>query len=225
MNKQVQTEEVYLKSVDNFIKRFEDEYGTFWYAYKELCDILLITNWIRKDIFNNWLNEYDKAEFTLENGKWELFINTNAVSKMINRNNERAIIILKDIINNEAKGDNYQLTDLDKELKKIANEINKPGLTNYVDICESINKVTQMDEYKETRVKYDKEYNLEKEELIDNIRKDIYMYDDIDAVNCIFEMKKKPESDNLETREILYRKHKENGSKSTCPSWLKDVIR
>ena len=62
----------------------------------------------------------------------------------------------------------------------------------------------------------------EKEELLESIRQDVYSFDYIDALDIVFEMKKRPE-DELEVKEVLYQR--QIPKESSCPSWLKDVIR
>jgi hypothetical protein len=64
-----------------------------------------------------------------------------------------------------------------------------------------------------------------KEEIINNFRNDIYDYYDIDEVEWNIKMTKKPGADDVEAREVLYKKYRRNVKESSCPAWIIDVIK
>lgn len=176
MVKQIETERVYLKSIDGDIRRYQDEFGTFWYVYKEICSALLIPERSMKDIFNNWLDDCDKNEFNdTKHQRTDLYVTTYALSKMLSRQHAKANGVLKEIINNENRENVFELTELDKKIKRINDINNQPGVTNYVDICLEIRDIVNMDDYRQTMDKYCKDYNIEIEEAVDRIRE--YMYE------------------------------------------------
>ena len=225
MVKEIKTKRVELRSVGGSIRRYEDECGVFWYAYEELCSLLLITHQARKNIFNNWLLNHDKNEFkdVLDHGHRSLFISTNAVSMLINRNNERANNMLKELISNENTINTTSVTDLDKRFEKLESIVNRPGVTNYVDLCLEVRDITKSDEFRNIMDKYDDNYDKEKEELLDIIREDVYNYDDIEECEVIL-MRKRPDA-NDEEMKLCYKKFKAKGGKSTCPDWIREIIK
>lgn len=176
MVKQIETERVYLKSIDGDIRRYQDEFGTFWYVYKEICSPLLIPESARKEIYNHWLDDCDKNEFNdIKYQRTDLYVTTYALSKMLSRQHAKANGVLKEIINNENRENVFELTELDKKIKRINDINNQPGVTNYVDICLEIRDIINMDDYRQTMDKYCKDYNIEIEEAVDKIRE--YMYE------------------------------------------------
>jgi hypothetical protein len=178
MFKQIKSGNVYLNSISGTIKRYEDEYGVFWYVYKEICSILLITERARTDIFNNWLNDDDTCIFSdLQTyGRYEdvQFISSDALCRLINRNNERANTILKDILNNENKSNDFQPTMIDKKIDKIISMKNQPGVPNYVDIFSEIREITEMDEYMIAMDKYRDDYDINIEKTVNAMRDKMY---------------------------------------------------
>lgn len=105
-----------------------------------------------------------------------LFISTNAFVRIVNRNNERANNIIKEVINNESRQNIFEKSELDKHFEKIERMLSKPGLPNYVDICLEIKDIWYSDDYREVLDKFDETFDIEIEDAVDEIRD--YLYSD-----------------------------------------------
>lgn len=217
--KTIKPEKLYIND-DYQIKYHIDEFGVYWYNYKDLIKVLLITSRKSDQIYRDWLNENDKTwfnELNILNNETggEKYITTEAVCKLINRNNARANGILITILNNETKHEE-EFSDFKNELCSLKMSINND---NYVNVATTIKDITQSNAYRDLMNKYDPNYDKEKEEMIDFIRDDIYEYwDCFDEV--LIPLTKRPDYEEKQTTI----KHKKN-SKPTHPEWLGKVVK
>ena len=171
MAKQLILDKVYISAAGGeMMTRGLDDNGIYWYLWDEVCHVLLIPSRAKVSIFNNCVYENEQDVFDYAPGKRELFISTDAFVRIVNRNNERANNIIKEVINNESRQNIFEKSELDKRFEKIQTMFDKPGLPNYVDICLEIKDVWYSDDYREVLDKYDETFDKELESAIDVIR-------------------------------------------------------
>lgn len=230
MNKNVK--EIFSSKVkdefDGFVFEFDvyvdNETGTWWYAF---MDVLNSINFSRKagEKYYYEIDDCDKYDF-YDKGFIDAygdnhpsersFISYNALMNLLDRNLKRMNAFAK-VVNKvygykEIKSSNDGVEEAVLNMQHCFETGDLEGV--FIEADKLVNSEVGM-----VMLNKDKE----KEELINRFREDIYSFDYIDAVDVIFEMKKKPGTDDPEIRELLYQKHK--GQESTCPSWLREVIR
>lgn len=220
--KNIVSEKLYLHEVEGYIRYYVDEDNIYWYNYDELTDMLSFTTRAKDDIYKHLNNNekivYNDSNYINGESKWSRFITTNMLSMIINRNNKRANNILKTIINNESTV-SIDYIEFENELKYLEQKLQSD---DYVGIVQSIRDISISDTFKDTLCKYDRSYKRENEDLIDEFRNYIYdaYYDDI-QINVKLTKRKDNELD--EEKEIKYKRNKDK--KSTCPSWLKEIVK
>ena len=215
----IKTDKVYLKSVGEHIKHYEDEQGIHWYDYQHICSLILLTSKERDNVFKNWLHDNEKAIFNVNSEQYRTrFISSDGLSRIINRNYERGNRILKDIINTEISQGFYTKTEFDMCLDELGRKIKNSGPREYVDIVQDIVDIQKLDDFKETRIKYDKSYDKDKEELIDQIREELYNpslliddYDEMEITLC------KRKDDVTETSTCIKTKD------TDYPEWIRNI--
>ena len=213
---QVILDKVYVKTMERTIKRFKDEFGNYWYDYRDLCGEVLIPDRERNYIFYNWVNEDERCEASLEgNRSLVKYVSAEGFKRIIERNYQRGMWIYNDLVNSEFKESEYK--NLNNKLKDLSNMIDNNG--NVTDIVNTVNNIYQDKEYKDLLYQFNPCLDREKDMLAEMIRYDLYMDEDYSEVKMT---KKK---DNGEEREILYKKYKQNNAPSTCPSWIREVIK
>ena len=230
MNKNVK--EIFSSKVkdefDGFVFEFDvyvdNETGTWWYAF---MDVLNSINFSRKagEKYYYKIDDCDKCDFYDKGfvnnygenrAETRTFISYNALMNLLDRNFKRMNAFAK-VVNKvygykEIKSSNDGIEEAVCNLRHCYDTGDLEGV--FIEADKLVNSEVGM-----VMLNRDKE----KEELINLFREDVYSFDYIDAVDVTFEMKKKPGADDPEIREILYQKHK--GQESTCPSWLKEIIR
>ena len=114
-----------------------------------------------------------------------------------------------------------EFVDYRKELKEDIDRLNKLAespLEDLLEIARRVDKVYNSDPIKEILIK-DKNLDPSKEKLIEEFREDVYEYMDEETYDVEVQfIKKRPEYN----KQVRYRKHK---IESTCPSWLKSVVK
>jgi hypothetical protein len=200
-------------------KYHKDENGTYWYKFEDVVDVIKLKWKEACKLYDEFLTDDEKFTFEDCNNDLSLFnptkfISSSGFDRLLQHEDERNNTIRKVKLQMECKKFDENLIN---EVNKLQKLVNHPTLVDYKLVGESVNKIYHMES-----IQHGLGLDPEKEELIEDIRKEIYDYD-IDAVDIVFEMKKKPEADDPEIREILYQKHKDQ--ESTYPSWLKDILR
>ena len=197
----------------------QDEMGVYWYNFSDVVDVIKLKWKEACKLYEEFLSDDEK--FTFEDCNNEFyeynpsdFISSDGFDRLLQHENERNNKIRKIKLEMECKEFD---DDLKQEVDNLQRLVNEP-LMDFNKIGHSVDKLWHM-----KSVQQGMGLNPEKEELLEDIRDEVYSFDDIDAIDLIIEMKKKPEADNHELREILYQRHK--GQESTCPSWLKEIIR
>ena len=199
-----------------------DENGQYWYNFEDIVEVLGIKWRVANKIYDNMLNEDDKIIFKDSNNKNTCFnsnieynfITSESFDRILENETER----VKQV--KEAKL-RLEFVDYRKELKEDIDKLNKLAespLEDLLEIARRIDKVYNSDPIKEILIK-DKNLDPSKEKLIEEFREDVYEYMDEETYDVEVQfIKKRPEYN----KQVRYRKHK---IESTCPSWLKSVVK
>lgn len=198
-----------------------DEHGCYWYNFEDITDVLEIPCRVADKLYTKLIYDDEKIIFEDSNNgslfecniKYK-YINSNGFDKLLNRQDER----IKQVRDAKLR---LEFVDYRKELKEDIDRLNKLAdspLEDLLEIARKIDKVYNSEPIKELLIK-DKNLDPSKEKLIEEIREDIYEYMDEETYVVEVQLiKKKPGCD----KQVRYRKHK---IESTCPSWLKDVVK
>ena len=199
-----------------------DENGQYWYNFDDIVEVLALKWRVANKIYDDMINEEDKIVFEDSNNKNTnfvssveyRFITSESFDMLLDHETER----IKQV--REAKL-RLEFIDYRKELKEDIDRLNKLAkspLEDLLEIARRIDKVYNSDPIKEILIK-DKNLDPSKEKLIEEFREDVYEYMDEETYDVEVQfIKKRPEYN----KQIRYRKHK---IESTCPSWLKDVVK
>ena len=199
-----------------------DENGQYWYNFDDIVEVLALKWRVANKIYDDMINEEDKILFEDSNDKNTNFVSSTAYrfitsesfDMLLDHETER----IKQV--REAKL-RLEFIDYRKELKEDIDKLNKLAespLEDLLEIARRVDKVYNSDPIKEILIK-DKNLDPSKEKLIEEFREDVYEYMDEETYDVEVQfIKKRPEYN----KQIRYRKHK---IESTCPSWLKDVVK
>ena len=199
-----------------------DENGQYWYNFDDIVEVLALKWRVANKIYDDMINEEDKIVFEDSNGKNTnfvssaeyRFITSESFDMLLDHETER----VKQV--REAKL-RLEFVDYRKELKEDINKLNKLAespLEDLLEIARKVDKVYNSEPIKEILIK-DKNLDPSKEKLIEEFREDVYEYMDEETYDVEVQfLKKRPEYN----KQVRYRKHK---IESTCPSWLKDVVK
>ena len=199
-----------------------DENGQYWYNFDDIVEVLALKWRVANKIYDDMINEEDKIVFEDSNNKNTnfvssveyRFITSESFDMLLDHETER----IKQV--REAKL-RLEFIDYRKELKEDIDKLNKLAespLEDLLEIARRIDKVYNSEPIKEILIK-DKNLDPSKEKLIEEIREDIYEYMDEETYEIEMQLiKKKSDCD----KQVRYRKHK---VESTCPSWLKSVVK
>lgn len=214
------------------IKYWIDNNNVYWYAYEDICDILELKNQIANKLYNTIVNEgekcitYDRNNFNNQGDQNEIvreWITSDALRRLIKRNNDRNNLLIKTINNLEVVCDSHDVYEEDEELKARIDETIRAANARdyevyYYQIYKQYNSKTCRDILDKLGI-----VNKENEQIIDEVRECIY---DPYCEEFKWEsISKKPDAPDEEKRKMIYKKHREEGKKSTCPTWLKDCLR
>ena len=199
-----------------------DENGQYWYNFEDIVEVLGIKWRVANKIYDSKINENDKIIFSDSNNDSIndcnldfKFITSESFDMLLDHETERFNQV------REAKL-RLEFVDYRKELKEDIDRLNKLAaspLEDLLEIARGIDKVYNSEPIKEILIK-DKNLDPSKEKLIEEFREDVYEYMDEETHDVEVQfIKKRPEYNNTQVR---YRKHK---IESTCPSWLKDVVK
>lgn len=195
------------------------EDGVYWYNFNQLTDYLMLTDAYKLKIYKHYVAEENKKTFEYDDEfnhhKHEKFITTEAVSEIISRNNEKANSLLKTIINNETKYDE-DFREFDNDLDRLSDYMSK-NQNDFVGIQQIIEEIHASDSYKCIKSKYDKSYDIEKENMIEDFRELVYEACDETEEDEIYFGRK------LTKKEVVYTKQKIE--KPSIPAWLKEIVK
>ena len=199
-----------------------DENGQYWYNFDDIVEVLALKWRVANKIYDDMINEEDKIIFEDSNNKNTnfvssveyRFITSESFDMLLDHETER----IKQV--REAKL-RLEFVDYRKELKEDIDRLNKLAespLEDLLEIARRVDKVYNSDPIKEILIK-DKNLDPSKEKLIEEFREDVYEYMDEETYDVEVQfIKKRPEYN----KQVRYRKHK---IESTCPSWLKEVVK
>lgn len=196
----------------------QDELGVYWYNYSDVIDVIKLKWKEACKLYEEFLSDNEKFIFEDCNNNHHnyvetQFISSNGFDRLLQHENERNNTIRKIKLEMECKEFD---DDLKQEVNNLQRLVNEP-IMDFNKIGHSVDKLWHM-----KSVQQGMGLDSEKEELLESIRQDVYSFDYIDAMDIVFEIKKRPE-DELEAKEVLYQR--QIPKESSCPSWLKDVIR
>lgn len=219
-------------SFDGFNFEFDiyvdNESGTWWYAF---MDVLTAIDFSRRagEKYYYKINECDKCnfydkgfinEFGENRPSERSFISYNALMNLLDRNFKRmnafAKIVNKLYGRKEIKSSNDRIEETVCNLYQCYNTGDLEGI--FIEADKLVNSEIGLDMLSKLGIK-----DIEKEEIIYKFRDELYVCDEIEEVEWNIRMKKKDNPNEEEERRSLYRKHKGQGT--TCPSWIKDVIK
>ena len=125
---------------------------------------------------------------------------------------------MKTIINNESTI-SIDYIEFENELKYLEQKLQ---YEDYVEIVQTMKDISTSDIFKDTLCKYNRKYKRENEDLIDEFRN--YIYDDYyDDIEIDVKLTKRKDDELDVEKEIKYKRTK--NTKSTCPSWLKEIVK
>ena len=218
MYKEIESSKLYIKSINDYINFHIDESGDYCRDYDKICEVLIIP----KRTKDNWFSKFEVEGMATvfsdlsNSNRCTKFITTEAYNMMINREYEKARGILKEFIVHETK-ESDDFSEFKYELNELKRSFNSDDMID--SIC-AIRDISNSNAYKEALSKYDKKYDLDKEKIVDEFREDIYD-NDVEEVQWNMLRKKK----DAPTSEEIKKKYKKNKGNSTCPSWIKDLIK
>ena len=198
-----------------------DENGQYWYNFEDIVEVLGIKWRVANKIYDSKINENDKIIFSDSNNDGIndcnldfKFITSESFDMLLDHETER----IKQV--REAKL-RLEFVDYRKELKEDIDKLNKLAespLEDLLGIARRIDKVYNSEPIKEILIK-DKNLDPSKEKLIEEFREDVYEYMDEETYEIEIQLiKKKSDCD----KHVRYRRH---NVESTCPSWLKSVVK
>ena len=212
--------ERYVNKIRVTYKYWVSESNIWWYSYDDIVDYLKLSNVFANDTFDE-LEEYEKTfcydgnvfdKYGNKCSELKRWVTSEAIRKIINRNNDRGNALVKSINNLECEQDaEYLYNDYNELNGRLDRIFSAYGEKDFEECFAQIHMITKTETYRDT---LDKVGIIDKniEAMVDEYR-DI-LYDDYDEVGVKV-------TKNNESKEVHYRKNKE----STCPTWLKDCLR
>ena len=204
---------------------FLDDDG-IWFNYKDLYDILYISGRKAEGLYNDLCegNRRIYKDFNpLTNSHDEFkYINLSGLQEIDKQVKEKFDIIYRNInmLTNQLGLCDYNKNNLvfKTHVDMVLTEINSDErdydrLAFYAkSVCES----------KEVQKLKHRKYDSQKEEIIEEFRNDIY---DSDVDEITWNVVKRRDNDEFEETEKLYKKNRAENKESTCPSWLRYVVK
>ena len=207
--------------------------GCVWYSYNHLMDKLGYNEYNKSNIWKNFIQEDEKRIFMEEissfDGKHKhteeyKYINSTALFKLLDKFESFIGRIRKHVINLE-----YELGYINSDdNNNHCLQVNLGLMEQYI----NDNDIDKVFEAAKAVCKSDTIQSIlhgdpVKEEAINEYRQLLYdeCEDDIEEIYINVKMTKRSDTPNEEERKVLYKRNRENRTKSTCPSWLKDCLR
>lgn len=222
----------YSKDYEELFQYYECD-GCMWYSYDYLMDKFGYSNIQKGNCWKNFIQEDEKRIFMEEistfdgkhkHTKEHKYINTSGILRLLSRFSQG--------INKIRNG----ILDLEYELGYInSNDNNNHCLQVNLGLMEQYINDNDVDKVFEAAKAVCKSDTIQsimhgdpvKEEAINEYRSLLYdeCEDDIEEIYINVKMTKRSDIPNEEERKVLYKRNRENKTKSTCPSWLKDCLR
>ena len=197
-----------------------DEYGTYWYNFNDVVDMLALKWKVACKLYDEFLNDNEKIIFedsnndTINYSNIETkFISSTGFDRLMKNEDERHNRVKEAKMRLEFGEYNNELTD---EVNNLHLLINQP-LKNHQEIISSIDKLYYSD-YRQHAVDNCNDDVIYKNDELKELL--IKAYDEDRLVDFTIE----EVSLNLKKRKVLY-KRKSKLQESTCPSWLKSIVK
>lgn len=216
----------YSKDYEELFQYYECD-GCIWYSYDYLMDKFGYSDRQKDNCWKQFIQEDEKKifveEFNTRTAK-QRYVNTNGILRLLSRFSQG--------INKIRNG----ILDLEYELGYInSNDNNNHCLQVNLGLMEQYINDNNKDKVFEAAKVVCNSDTIQsimhgdpvKEEAINEYRQLLYdeCEDDIEEIYINVKMTKRSDTPNEEERKVLYKRNRENRTKSTCPSWLKDCLR
>ena len=188
----------------------QDENNVYWYNFDDVVDMLALKWKVGCKLYDEFLYGNEKIMFEDCNNSHKTyeetrFISSSGFDRLLNHENERHKQVRSAKLRLECRELNDELI---AEVDKLYSLSHSP-LQDYEAIGNSINKLYQLDS-----VQHALGLESDKEELVNEWRESLYN-DEVDEVI----MKRK----NEEVK--IYKKNPNYNGQSTCPSWLRSIVK
>lgn len=226
----------YIGKIRVEFKYWIDENNKWWYCYDDITTILELSARAADKLLSEYILEDEKIIYEDRNTYNECydnnviqarqFISSEAVHRLVHRNNERNNRLIKTINNLESDFKSNELYDDNvRDLcDSLATTISNGKFQNFYDYEEVFAQAYELVQTPTAQDILDKvgKIDKEKEELVYEFRD--YIYDDYyDEIEINVHLSKRKDCESDEERELRYKKNKNIAS--TMPSWLKDVVK
>lgn len=220
---------IYYDKVDNVLIHWYND-GQIWYKFYDITKMFGYEENNDIDAWKNFINENEKMLFEEEYKdlrgnvytKPVKYINTAALFKLCDRYERVIGEIRKHVTKIEFQNGFINKDDNNNHALQVNISVLRQCIENNDGDYEKLHSVAKA-VCNAPLIQQIEHSNPEKEEIINEFRYDIYDCEDEFEVSWNIKMKKKDNPSEYEERKTLYRKHK--GKESTCPSWLKDIIK
>ena len=219
---------VYYDKFDDVLLHWYNDGEQMWYKFYDVAKAFDYNDSLMNATWKKQIDENDKTEFEEE---WEDFkgnicinkyqyINTVALFKLCDRYERVIGKIRKHVGIIESTNEYVNTIDDNNQRLKVNLGMMEQCLNdeNYEKLA-SISKLV-LDSKMIQQIRYG---NPAKEELINHFRDDVYDCEDEFEVEWNIKMYKKNNPEEEEERKAKFKRNK--GIESTCPSWLRDVVK
>ena len=220
---------IYYDKYDDILIHWYNDGEYLWYRFYDVAKAFGYNENSMVDTWNNFIDNNDKTIFEEEVEDWKgnklvnerRYINTVALFKLCDKYERVIGSLRKHVRNIEIDNGFAKVNDDNNHILKTNLGMMEQCLNdkNYEKLA-SVSKIV-LDSKQIQQIRYS---NPLKEEIINEFRNDVYACDEIEEIEWNIKMTKR-EDDSEEERKAKYKRYKENGNKSTCPAWIKDIIK
>lgn len=202
-----------------------DNNDVYWFSYDDICENLEFSSKKSKYYFAHSIDDCDKCtiyvlnfrnKFNEEYKATKDFITYNAMMNLIDRNNRRNNSFVKVVHSLYTRIESHYNYDEDEKINKLAYELNEnKNNRNYEDMFINIHELYHTETCRDV---LDKAGVIDKdvEELLDLIRTDIVYFNNLNEIEMTLI------NDEEDFAQVTFTK---NSKESTCPSWLRDIVK
>ena len=226
MNKQIESK-WYINTEDYMSFRYYLDNDGLWFNYKDLYKLLYISGRKAEGMYNDLYEGnkkiYKELDCVTQIVERIQFINLAGVKQIEQRNTERFGLLYKNInlLGQQLDLENPNVTNnivFNSHVDMVLTEINS-GEKDYDRLAFYAKSVCDSKEVQKLKCRG---YDSEKEEIIEEFRNDIY---DNDVEEISWNVVKRRNNDEFEETEKLYKKNRAENKESSCPSWLRYVVK
>lgn len=205
-----------------------DEYGTYWYNFNDVVEILALKWKIASKLYDEFLYDNEKIIFEdSNNNSNELycttetkFISSSGFDRLLDHENERHNRVRDAKLRLEFENYDGKLSEDVCNLYKLVNQ----PLKDHKEIIKSIDNLYYSD-YRQSAIDNCNDDVVYKNDDLKNML--IKAYDEDRLIDFTIEEEEEEDEErsfNLKKRKIEY-KRKRTTQESTCPSWLKNIVK